>query len=549
MTDTLAPQRAPQASRGSRLPRIPGPLDTARLAWRRLRRMSTALGLLFALAAAAIVATFVPQEPVLAPTVAEWRAGVDAAGDPAGPGQAVSAVLDALRLYDVFGSAWFMTLTVLLFVSLSGCLLPRYRAFLKVARRPPAAGRDLDRLTSRRVLATSATPEEALAAAEGVLRRRRFRRRRLSAADSPTGTAQLAAERGHWREGGSLLFHSAFYLLLVGVVVGQLFSFTGQVNLVEGAAFTDTRLSYDGARPGRLFGLTDHTGFRLGLEDFTVDYHPDFTPADFVSRVALQGADGERSADVRVNHPVVVDGMKVFQARFGMAPRVVVKLAETGRVLHDAPVILSDAGGSQWTGVAKVPIGGEAGPDGAAPPEMALDIALLPDADLGEAGGALQSVSRSPRADNPVLFANVYVGDLGLSRPVPPSQLRGAWRAEQIVGDVVLPEGGSATVAGDVFSVEFPELAMWSGFQVSRAPGRGILLAAAVLVLSGLIPSLYAYRRRLWVTARPGTGGTEVVLAGVALQRPSTFTEEFTAVGDALRRSLPATPAAPGKER
>ena len=68
----------------SRLPAIPGPLETAVLLWRWLRRMSTALLLLFALAAASVVATVVPQEPVIASTVREWRTGV------AGPGRAAA---------------------------------------------------------------------------------------------------------------------------------------------------------------------------------------------------------------------------------------------------------------------------------------------------------------------------------------------------------------------------------------------------------------------------------------------------------------------------
>ena len=84
MTETTetrtAPRERPRAA--SAQPSIPGPWETAVLAWRALRRMSTALWLLFALAAASIAATFIPQEPVIPPTVRDWRAGVD------GPGRA-----------------------------------------------------------------------------------------------------------------------------------------------------------------------------------------------------------------------------------------------------------------------------------------------------------------------------------------------------------------------------------------------------------------------------------------------------------------------------
>jgi cytochrome c biogenesis protein len=538
VTETIA--RAPQAEpsrHGPTPPIIPGPLDVARAAWRRLRRMSTALALLFALAAAAVVATFVPQEPVIAETVAAWRAGVDAAGQPAGPGQAIAAFFDVLGFFDVFGSWWFTTLLVLLLVSLTGCLIPRYRAFARLVRRPPAAGRDLERLTAHEVLTTDLPPAEALAAADRVLRRRRFRRRLLDAEAGPTGSAQLAAERGHWREGGSLLFHTAFYLLLVGIVIGHTLGFTGQVNVVEGAAFVDTRLSYDASTPGRFFGLGSHSGFRATLDDFEASYHPDLTPSDFVSRVTIEGAEGTRSAEVRVNHPVSVDGMKLYQMRFGMAPRVVVRTADGSRVLHDAPVLMSQSeqDPNQFTGVAKVPVGGDD------VPEMALELALLPDAALTDDG---RPYSRSPRADNPVLFANVYVGDLGLERPVPPSELLPTWSAQDIAGQVVLGQGEEAAVGGDLV-VEFADLRAWSGFQVSRQPGRGILLLAAGLLLAGLVPSLYAYRRRIWVTARDAGSGSEVVLAGAALQRSATFSEEFRAVADDLRGALPTTSREP----
>lgn len=38
---------------------------------------------------------------------------------------AIGPALDALRVFDVFSSAWFTAIYTLLFVSLIGCLLPR----------------------------------------------------------------------------------------------------------------------------------------------------------------------------------------------------------------------------------------------------------------------------------------------------------------------------------------------------------------------------------------------------------------------------------------
>lgn len=515
MTQTAPPPTEPRPA--PRLPLIPGPVETAGILWRKLRRMSTALVLLFALTTASVLATFVPQAPNVPTTVIAWRQGTD------GPGEAIAGVLDWLGLFDVFGAWWFNLLVAALFVSLTGCLVPRYRAFARVVRRPPDPGRNLERLSSRVTWRTSAPPDAVLAEAECALRG--FRRRRVVVEDH----ARVAAERGHWREGGSLVFHTAFYLLLLGVVIGKLFGFTGQEDVFENGAFTDARVNYDLAQPGRWFGIGDHRGFTVRLDDFDVSYFPDFTPRDFVSTVTIL-EDGEevRTEEVRVNHPLVHDGMKLYQARFGLAPHVRVWL---GDLLHfDGPVRLGPSG-PFWQGSEKILVGDPAEGD----PQVALDFFLAPNAELGPDGQPV--IGASPVPDNPVMLAELYVGDLGLERAVSVTQFD---RTRGSLDTAMLREGTTAELAQGAVRVEYVGTSYWSGFQVSHAPGRWLLLLAAILVLGGLIPSLYSYRRRVWVDARPaGDGSTEVTVAGVALQRKTAFTDEFSALAQRLRGLTP----------
>jgi cytochrome c biogenesis protein len=519
---TATPPKASErpAPRGPRLPPVPTPLETLGLTWRWLRRMSTALMLLLAMAVASIVATFIPQEPLIPSTVRDWRTG------DAGPGEGVAAAFDALGLFDLYGTWWFAVLVLLLFTSLTGCLVPRWRAFARVARRAPPAGRNLDRLTNRATLDTALPPAEALAAVERVLARHRFRRAR-------PGDRQLAGERGHWREAGSIIFHTSFYLLLAGAVIGQAFGFRGHVNLPEGAAFAETRMMYDLAEPGRYWDLDDHRGFVLTLEDFHVAWYENFTPSDFVSTITINEPDGvERTEQVRVNHPIRHDGMTIYQARWGMAPHVVVRAGDS--VIFDEQVMLSDAGGSVWTGVAKVAMGG-VGEDGARNPQIALDLVLLPDAAVTDDGIPF---SRSPTPANPRLIADLWVGDdLGLERPTPARDFnRDGGRT--VGPPAILAEAQADPMAGGALTVEFAELTYWSGFQISHGPARWLLLLAGVVLLAGLIPSLYSYRRRIWAEAAPTADGSRVTLAGVALQRKQAFVSEFATVRDATRAAL-----------
>ena len=510
--ETKTPEQpdAPARRGGPRLPLIPGPLETLGIAWRRLRKMSTAVILLLGMAIASILATFVPQAPNVPQTVASWLAGTD------GPGAGVAAVLDALDLFDVFGSGWFTALLVLLFTSLTGCLIPRVRAFLKVVRRPPAAGRNLARLSNHVVITTPLEPDAALAVAERVLRSRRFRVRVVH--------DQVAAERGHWREGGSLVFHVSFYVLLVGIVVGQVFGFTGQVNVAEGEAFADSGLGYDQKRPGRAWGVEDHTGFTVALDDFTVDYFDGTnSPQEFTSTVTI---DGQRTATVRVNHPITVEGMRVYQQRFGFAP--VVEVRTPDRVLFRGPVQLGpvrEVPGA-WAGVARVDFDK---PD----QQIALDLILAPDAQLVDGEPV---VGQNPRPQNPVLVATVFFGALGLERPIPAAQFD---RSQGPIGPpAMLRPGAAADVIPDELTVQFVDLRYWSGFQVSHQPGRFVLLLAGTLILTGLVPSLYAYRRRVWAQVQGADEVTRVVLAGVALQRTTLFSEAFAEIAEELTTAL-----------
>ncbi len=543
MTDTLPPQAdlpdgSAAASRppGPRLPLIPGPIETAGLLWRRLRRMSTALMLLFGLSVATLLATFIPQEPVIASTVRLWRDGTE------GPGETVARVFDALSLFDVFGSWWFAALTVLLFVSLTGCLIPRWRAFARNVRRPAARGGNLGRLTHH---VTFDRPDGDDAA---VLDRvdRVFRLYRTQRVTSRGGQAQLAVERGHWRELGSLVFHTSFYLLLIGVTLGAAFSFTGQIDIVEGRSFADTPLGYQSQTAGRLWDTDRHDARVTTIEDFEVTYldgDNSFVADEFVSTVTFTPTDGGEpvTREIRVNHPTHFEGLTYYQRAFGFAPRITLRSGLDGGELYSTNLILRTDANGLWTARDKISQG-SSDPDRPLP-QIGIEVFFLPDAEFGPDGGI---VFNSPEPNDPRLLVTIYsADDLGLDRPVPVSQL--SWPQSAIIDQAMITPGQSVPFASGLFQVEMDtDIAMWTGLQVSHQPYRWLLLTAASLTLMGLVPSLYAYRRRLWVEVHDD----HVVLAGVAQHRKSQFVEEFDTltgrVGDALgTRPRPAPVASP----
>jgi cytochrome c biogenesis protein len=511
--------------------------DSVLMGWRWLTRMRTALYLLGLLAVETLIATVVPQQPNVPGTVAAWRSGAE------GPGTTVSRLIDLIGGYDVYGSPAFLALLLLLFLSLTACLIPRIRAWVRLVRhsQPPltrAAGRQ--EVVAQ--LVTDLDVDEAHRAAADVLRGSRWRVREATGSEEPTAgaasgpPAQVAAEKGLWsREGGSLLFHLSFYVLLAAVVFGQLLSFEGQRAVVEGESFADTPVSYWTHLPGRWWGEDDHGGWVLDLDEFEVDWVRDPTapgagqPILFRSDVTVTREDGEViDTVIEGNRPLVVDGMKIHQLDWGYAPFVEVEVDGEQVYAGYLTATVQDRGFFQ--AAVKAP---------AAEPDLGLDVMLFPFAPDGANG---PSLTGAPWADAPLIVFQQYRGDLQLGRTQQTINELDTSRLESAGGGAMRP-GGEVDM-GDGVVVRFVELRRWVGFQVSSRPQVPFLLLASALLLAGLVPALYAYRRRLWVVAERSEGGgrTLLTVAGRAFQRPQAFEDEHEAVVRALAQRLDAAP-------
>jgi len=314
-------------------PRPPAlkPLELARWAWRQLTSMRTALVLLFLLALAAVPGSLVPQRSIDAARAAQF-----AAQHPH-----LAPWYDRFSLFSVYSSPWFAATYLLLFVSLVGCVLPRSRAHLRASlARPPRAPRNLARLPVHETTTSSKAPDEVLAEARTLLRAQRFRVEVVDGA--------LSAEKGYLRETGNLVFHLALLLLLLSVALGHLFGYKANVLLIEGEAFSNTVTAYDTWTPGALADESSLAPFTVTLDDLKVRYQPSGqqrgAPRDFEASVRYTSSPDapEKSYVVRVNHPLKVDGTKVFLLGNGYAPVFTVRDRKGRVVSHGAVPFRTD---------------------------------------------------------------------------------------------------------------------------------------------------------------------------------------------------------------
>jgi cytochrome c biogenesis protein len=502
-----------------------------RLAWRRLTAMRTALILLFLLAVAAVPGSLLPQRPLNPGKTTSYIAAHGAWG----------RFLDSIGMFDVFGSVWFAAIYLLLFISLVGCLIPRIRVHARaVVRKPLPAPRNLDRLPESGAFETSSAPQEYAAAARDTL----GRRWRIARRTEQSGAITLSAEKGYSRETANLLFHVALLAALILIAVGRLYQYQGQRIVIQGAdnGFCNTISQYDSWSPGRFAaeGKVRPAPFCIDeMSKFTATYTAEGEPKEFRADITYRPSlDAKpRSASITVNHPLRLEGDRVYLISHGFAPRITVHMPD-GTVRHDvAAFIPTDATTFLSEGAFS-----ESGKNGA---NQDIGISgLFAPTPIDEGSGKIGSAS--PQTNDPELSIFVYQGDL-TGTGAPHSVYSIDTSKMHKLGAANLRAGQSVRLRDGV-RVRFDGWLPWASLQVSHDPAQTYLLLAALAMVIGLLGSLAVRRRRLWIRIAPMSvddpqSPTVVTVGGLARSDSGHFPTEFAAVVERLRGS--GTPVEP----
>ncbi|QNO38958.1 cytochrome c biogenesis protein ResB [Protaetiibacter sp. SSC-01] len=465
--------------------------------------MRTALVLLLLLALAAVPGSLVPQRSSDPNGVIQYERENPEAFQ----------VLDALGVFSTFSSPWFSAIYLLLFVSLVGCILPRTKHHIDALRaRPPKTPARLARLVGYTERTAQTDAETAVAEARRVLRGAGYRVERY--ADS------ISAERGYLRETGNLIFHTSLVGVLVAVGVGGGFGYNGQRVVIEDTAFTNSLASYDSFNPGRFFTETALEPFSVRLDDFEGSYQLDpatgvYQPIDFTAHLSTREPGGDwTDADLKVNSPLELGGTKVYLLSNGFAPVVTVR-DEDGEVAYSGPVaFIPQDNNLRSLGVIKVP------------DNLDEQVGMLgffyPDP-LQLTDGTYTSMSPYP-GDGSLLTLTVYTGDLGLDDGVAVN----AYSLDtdgltQVAGPkadapaLELTQGQTAELPGGLGTISFDGYKRFVGIEFHHDPTEGWVLVFSLLILGGLLVSLFVPRRRMWIKATAdGSGGVRLEYAGLA---------------------------------
>ncbi|EAR24657.1 cytochrome C biosynthesis associated protein [marine actinobacterium PHSC20C1] len=487
---------APVAQQGKiQQPKL-GFVGYARFFWRQLTSMRTALFLLLLLAVAAIPGSLVPQISSDPNGVIAYRRN--------NPDSA--AILDFFQVFNTFTSVWFSAIYLLLFISLVGCVLPRTKHHFDALRaRPPKTPARLSRLEGFTTRTTKADAATVVESARRLLRSQRYRTEIYG--DS------VSAERGYLRETGNLVFHSALVGVLLAVGLGGGFGYTGQRVVVEGYAFSNSLASYDSFNPGRFFTDDALEPFTIALDSFKPIYEQSNRKAigqavDYTAYVTTtMKGESAQTARIKVNEPLSVGGTNAYLLGNGYAPVLTVRDAEDNVVWSQPTACLPFDANLGSTCVIKIPDG------------LDQQIGML--GFLYPTTGTLNSgalVSVYPDLVAPTLTLEVYQGDLGLDN----GQGTNAYALntdslQQIAGrtsdaeTVRLNPGDRVDLPNGLGSVELASIPRFVSLDVHHDPSQLPVLIFAILVVAGLVTSLFVPRRRMWVSARTDKSGTTTI--------------------------------------
>lgn len=295
-----------------------------------LSSMRFAVSLLVIIAVAAINGTVLKQNEPYPSYVFEF-------------GQFWFEVFNIFGLYDVYHSLWFLALLAFLVLSTGLCIVRKTPVILREIRNYREAATERTLAAFKHTVSFDIA-NYSLAPLTVYLKGQGFR---FKVNEREDGSLLLAAKKGTANQLGYFFTHIAIIVIALGGLVdgnlpltlaelrGKLTPETRnipQVDVPAKSRLASDNLSFRGnvtiaeqhsadvvfINAGQGY-LVQELPFILTLKKFHVDYYSNGMPKLFASDILItdKASGQQRAARVQVNHPVIVNGVAIYQASFG----------------------------------------------------------------------------------------------------------------------------------------------------------------------------------------------------------------------------------------
>jgi cytochrome c biogenesis protein len=385
-----------------------------------------------------------------------------------------------LHLDTILHSVPYFSLIVLLLISMSVCTFRR----VIPKRFPKDRAVPIENFGLHASVALPGLRDEAPSKVGSFLRRHGFSLR----TQGIDGAHWIFGDKHKWARYGVLVAHLGFAVISLGVFLGWIAGFKGELQIFDGKTSAVQQQQADIA---------------ITLKKFTAQFEPVRTPdgvfyqaAKFQSDVAVAGDGPAQQASILVNHPFVTHSRVYFyQASYGFAGQFDIRR-------NGVPV--------QLTGTGRL---------------MPQDIVYLPGTSR-----EIQYMTMLGPSDP----SQVPVGV-----PLPKTDEYAIWLVHDNVPTtnrpVLLPIGKTMKI-GDGYTLTARPPVAWSGLTYRYDPGEGwVGLGAAILVL-GFVMALFFVPVKVYARVRPAASGSALDVAATTTKGNAIYEDEFKRLVAGLAR-------------
>lgn len=360
-------------------------------------------------------------------------------------------VVAALGVFHIFSSPIFLTVCVLLALSIIACTTHRLPTLYQKGYNPHTRVRPsfYEHAKVAGEFHSPLPPEQTIEAVTAAARKDGYRV--IADADGES----LYSDKFHWAPFGTAAAHAGYVVVMVGFLI---------------SAFAGFRIDNFDLTVGMPREVGHGTGLTATANSFVDLYDEEYgSPIDYVTDLTLtrDGVEVDRH-DVRVNEPLIIDGVYFHQASFG----------------HSAVVRIVDDSGELFHG--GVPLAWRT-PD----EERQYGVHVLEEQQLEVFVIANASGRTSPGIAPGQLRVEVYPID-----------------SQQPLGNTVLDAGVPGDVAG--LNVTFEREAKYTSLIVKRDPGTAVVWIGCILLIVGTCICMSLPHRRQWLRITPDGDGSRV---------------------------------------
>jgi len=387
---------------------------------------------------------------------------------------------------NMYHSWWFIALLIIFCTNLIVCSLERLPKTLQLINIPmkPLGENGLRALPIRKELSANANIKTVRNEILNSLSASGYRVFEATEENA----IELYSQKGRHTRLGVYVVHLSILLIFAGAIIGARFGFNGFINLPEGGV---SDVAY--TREGKTIPL----GFTIRCNWYNTEYYTGSDiPQEFQSElVIIENSRDVLKKTIEVNSPLTYKGITFYQSSYGLVPGAVgefdLKVTSQNaqeRVFHLKSGDTFEIPGTKIKGTVV---------------DFSPAIARDPET------GALYTYAE--QMVNPAV--KIHFRGLGKE------QFAG-WVLKRYPETGILPTGDKIEFV-DYWGVEY------TGLQVSKDPGVGLIYFACIVMTIGLYVAFFKSHKKLWIKLSNEKNKVRILLGGSASKNRLSFERDI----------------------